>query len=243
MKVIAFRIFGDFAHFRPYYTTSSPTTYSLMPPTSMIGLIGAVLGLDRDQDEYYERLTRAGIKVGIEMVKPLSKIMMGINLIMTKGNYWVPTSRNSNGSRSPTKYEFLRAPEYIIYVSMDDETLLNELAQRLHTHCHAYTISFGLANLLADIEFLEFQDADAVSTDQYVELDSAVPLSLLAGERPIEITSDVKYCKEQYVSSFAADRIPKSYVDVLFASNGRKLNVRVSSYYQMGTRKFVFLNE
>ena len=120
MKTLCFRLYGDFGHFRPYYTTSSPTTYSLMPPTSIFGVLGAVLGLDRNENAYYRVLTEAGTKVGIGPVHRIRKMSLGINLVNTKGNYWIPTDKNSSGPRTPTRYEYVVKPDYLIFISMEN---------------------------------------------------------------------------------------------------------------------------
>lgn len=243
MNILAFRLFGDFAHFRPYYTTSSPTTYSLMPPTSVIGMVGAILGLEKEENRYYTQLEEREIKVGICLEKPITKVMMSTNLINTKGNYWVPTGRNSNGPRTPTRYEYVRQPEYMIYVTMKDTALLDELAERVKHHCLAYTVSLGLANLIADVSFAFYEEAVYKQEADYVEMDSAVPLSALTGERPIQILPDIQYCKEQYVKSFFADRVPAEYVDILFSVNGKKVSVMTKGYYEVGNRKILLMNE
>jgi CRISPR-associated protein Cas5h len=154
MKCVCFKLKGDYGHFKPYYTTSSPTTYSIMPPTALFGLIGAILGLSKEGNLYYSTLEEAGLKVGIGLLTPLRKASMSTNLINTKGNFWVPTSRNANGMRTPTRYEYVIGQEYLIFVSMSDELLLDELADRLEKHKFAYSISMGLAGLLAEAEFL-----------------------------------------------------------------------------------------
>ncbi|HOA56293.1 MAG TPA: CRISPR-associated protein Cas5, partial [Clostridiales bacterium] len=78
MKVLCFRFFGDFGHFRPYYTTTSPVTYSLMPPTAIMGVIGTILGLEKDK--YYKILQEAGTRIGVGIVSPVRKKNIGINL-------------------------------------------------------------------------------------------------------------------------------------------------------------------
>ena len=243
MKVLAFRLFGDFGHYRPYYTTSSPTTYSLMPPTTIIGVIGAILGLEKDDNEYYKILTDKKIRIGIHIEGKVKKISMSTNLINTKGNYWVPTGRNSNGPRTPTRFEFVKDAKYVVYVTMDDHDLLDELAERIKHHCIAYTISLGLAGLLADVEFLFYENAESHQSDGYITLDSAAPLNALKEERPIEILPGIQYCKEQYVKSFRENRIPQEYVDVLFATNGVSISVKAKKVYEVGGKKILFINE
>ena len=47
MKVLVFDIYGDLAHFRKFYTTSSPLTFPFPPPSTIKGMLGAIIGVDK----------------------------------------------------------------------------------------------------------------------------------------------------------------------------------------------------
>ncbi len=243
MKCVCFKLKGDYGHFKPYYTTSSPVTYSLMPPTAVYGLLGAILGLSKEDNSYYRQLDNAGLKIGIGLLTPLRKAAMSTNLVNTKGNFWVPTGRNTNGMRSPTRYEYVVGQEYIIFVTMSADNLLMELADRLKEHKFFYNISLGLAGLLAEAELLCFGEAQKLSGNEYRELDTAISIKDLEGENPIEITGKVQYCRERYVKRFGDNRIPMEYVDALFSTNGKKIKVKCRKVYKLQKYVFAFLND
>ncbi len=242
MKCLCFRLRGDYGHFRPYYTTSSPTTYSLMPPTSIFGLIGAILGLDKNDNYYYKILSDAKTKVGIGPTVPIRKTIMGTNLVNTKNNYWVPTDKNSSGPRTPTRFEYLVNVEYLIFVSTEDEKLLGELSDRIKNHKIAYSVSMGLSNLLADIEFVMYDYLDKFDTTDYVKMNTAVPIDKISNNNGIKILPDIKYCKERYVKEFGDNRIPLSYVDVLFSYDGTMISVKCNEVYKMKDYFITFIN-
>ncbi|NYB76121.1 CRISPR-associated protein Cas5 [Sedimentibacter hydroxybenzoicus DSM 7310] len=241
MKCICFKLTGDYGHYRPYYTTSSPTTYSLMPPTSIYGLIGAMLGLSKDNNNYYKDLESANTRVGIGLITPVKKIAMSTNLINTKNNYWVPTNKNSSGPRTPTRFEYVVGQEYLVFITMSDEILLDELAKRLERHCFAYGISLGLSNLIADAQLICYDSMQKVNGNDYIEMDSAVPTNKIEKEKGIKVLSDIKYCKERYVRKFGENRIPLDYVDALFSTNARKISVKCSEVYKLDNFYFSFL--
>ncbi|WP_231717005.1 CRISPR-associated protein Cas5 [Desulfosarcina ovata] len=54
-RVLAFKLWGDYGHFRKYYTTTSPLTFEFPPPTSVVGIVSAIIGLDKEQ---YPALSR-----------------------------------------------------------------------------------------------------------------------------------------------------------------------------------------
>ncbi|MDI3548462.1 MAG: CRISPR-associated protein Cas5h [Halanaerobiales bacterium] len=72
-KVLAFDLKGDYAHFKKYYTTTSPLTFSLPPKTVIYGIVGAILGFskERDNKEYYLNFFQdKKCSIGIKVINP-----------------------------------------------------------------------------------------------------------------------------------------------------------------------------
>lgn len=242
MKTLCFRLYGDFGHFRKYFTTTSPITYSIIPPTAAMGVIGAILGLERKDNSYYNILQNAKTRIGIGIQGGVKKRSFGINLINTKGDYWVPTRRNPNGSRTPTRYEFIVKPDYLIFVSMEDKELLEDLAMSIKEHRSVYNICMGLAWLLADFQFICFKEAEILNDiKEHLPLSSAVPVSLLHPTDGIKLIDGVNYCKERFVKCFGDNRIPQDYVDAIFPINGQKAFLKLKEVYKLDDYYFVFL--
>jgi CRISPR-associated protein, Cas5h family len=70
-RVIVFDVWGDYAHFRKNYSTSSPLTYSFPPRTALSGLIGAVVGLDKA--EYFRHFCKVDANIGCRILAPVKK--------------------------------------------------------------------------------------------------------------------------------------------------------------------------
>lgn len=240
LKVLCFRFYGDFGHFKPYYTTTSPITYTLMPPTAIMGALGAILGLEKSK--YNIILQEAGTRVGVGIVYPIRKKNIGINLINTKGDYWIPTSKNKSGPRTPTRYELLIKPEYLVFVTMNNLELLENLATRIEQHKPCYSVSMGLAWLLADFEPVVFGEATEITNSQdLLVFSSAVPVSCLASEAGIGIVKGVRYCKERFVKFLGEDRKPLDYVDAIFSVGSEKARFRTNTAYKLDGMVFQFL--
>ena len=69
MKCLVFKVRGDYARFRKSYTTTSALTYLLIHPVAVRGLIGAMLGIDREK--LYEKTK--DIEVAIQVVNQVRK--------------------------------------------------------------------------------------------------------------------------------------------------------------------------
>ena len=146
-KVLKFKIDSTFGHFRQFNTTSSPMTYTIPPKPTIQGIIGAMLGLSKK--EYLEKLK--DVMIGIQLTKIPRKMFFTINTIDTKRGYLFPLDV---GSRTPIRYQYLRNPEYIIYVHIPDEELHNELKRRLEEHRSVYPPFLGTTECIANFKFL-----------------------------------------------------------------------------------------
>lgn len=68
-KLLCFDIWADYAHFKKYYTTTSPLTFSIPPKTSIYGIIGAILGMGKNEYLYY--FQPGMCQIGIQIMKPI----------------------------------------------------------------------------------------------------------------------------------------------------------------------------
>lgn len=168
MKVISFRIWGDYAHFRRHYTTSSPLTHSIPPPSALRGFLGAILGLSRE--DYAEVLLPEKSKFGIRLLAPVKKIRIGINLMDTKDGSWTlldsstirPVVRK-DGHGTPrlhtqVRTEFLKDPVFEIFFHHLDSQIMDELANRLQEHQSVFTPYLGITECIANFKFLWYEN-------------------------------------------------------------------------------------
>ena len=239
MKVLNFEIYADFAHFRPYYTTSSPTTYTMLPPTTLYGILGAILGLDKEK--YNEILSENGTKIGIGIKKEVKKISLSMNLINTKDDYWTLARKNKEKARTPTKFEFLKDVCYSIFVTMENQKMLENLMERVKNHTPYYTISLGLASLIADIKYVSFGEAEKIQTSDYVDVVTAVNIEELNGTDAINLNKGITYAKERFVKKFGENREPEEYVDALYSLKAEDLSIKIKNAYKLENQIFTLL--
>lgn len=230
-KVLIFDLYGDFAHFRKYYTTTSPLTFSIIPPVTLLGVLGAILGLSNEDNLYIKTLNEAETKVGIQLMKPVKKFRMGINLINTKNDYWVPRHR-TEGARTQIKYEFLKDVAYRIYVSMDDEELLNRLEYNVSRHKCVYTICLGLSELLADFSYVGVQNFNwQENNDEFIDIVTAVPMDdVIPGG--IDIYPGKRYLKENMPVKMDANREVTRYSEMLAEAMGNHMKLRINGFWE-----------
>ncbi|WP_297987814.1 type I-B CRISPR-associated protein Cas5b [Anoxybacillus sp.] len=237
MNVLIFDFYADFGHFRKIYSTSSPLTYSVIPPTAFYGIVGAIIGLEKE--EYLKYVNHHTVKCAMQLLHPVKKIRVGLNHINTKGNVWIPKQRRE-GARTQIRTEFLRFPKYRCYVHFNDSILFHKLIDYVKYGKNVYTVSMGLSECLAKIEFVSVEEFEQKKDEQAIEVVTAVPERKL---KKLEIEFGKEYLKERLPIQIDNERIVSLYDEVLFEATGKPLTVSVDSYLvnNQGV-KIVFLN-
>lgn len=228
MKVLVFDIFGEFAHFRKFYTTSSPLSFPFPPPPTIFGMLGAILGIDRK--EYLETFSFENCKIALQIVNPIKKIRLGLNLINTKGNIWIPLKKKNHDARTQVKTEFIKDPRYRIYFYHENEELFNKLAENIKNHKSYYTFSLGLSELLGDFQFMGIKEFTEKENGE-IYVSTLIPISLIL-ENKIIFEEGKSYFRERIPLIMNSNRIVERYEDVIFESQGKSIKVKVDKYYQ-----------
>ncbi|WP_456396603.1 type I-B CRISPR-associated protein Cas5b [Desulfurobacterium sp.] len=228
-RIIAFDIWGELAHFRRFFTTSSPLTFSFPPPTTVRGIIGAILGFSKN--DYIEVTNR--LNIGIRLLSPVKKIRFGLNIVFTKGSgkKFEPTlfrdrkGDNKKTIRTQISAEFLKNPKYRIFVSGDDK-LLDKLLEYLPFHKTEYTVSLGLSECLANFSFTGEFKAELV--EETSEIHSVIPTDKVF---KINIEADLKLAKERIPVFMNKRRVVQKYQDVVFDIKGKDLKGRFKNVF------------
>lgn len=239
MNVLIFDIHADFGHFRKIYSTSSPLTYSIIPPTAFYGMIGAIIGFEKENNQYLQYINQDTLKVAIQLLQPVKKMRLGLNHINTKGNVWIPKQRRE-GARTQIRTEFLRFPKYRCYVHMNDSSLFSKLIEYVQHHKNVYNVSMGLSECLAQVEFVSLQEFEERMDGEVAQVVTAIPERLL---KKLEIEFGKEYLKERLPIHINSERVVNLYDEVLFEANGQPIAVSVDSYWTDGRdTQIVFLN-
>lgn len=237
-KVLVFDIWGEYAHFKKYYTTTSPLTFSIPPKTTIYGMIGAILGLKKD--EYLDYFQKGKCKVGIQIKNPIKKTRINLNLIDTKKAKLM----SRIDTRTQIKTEFLKDVKYRIYFYHNDNMIYNRLKGYLENHKTVYSLSLGLSENLADFKFIGEHDIDKViDNDKWVELTTALRLdddNLAKGDIDFS-QSKREYFSDKIAAEMESDRQVIDYAKVVFERQGKSIKARPDTYYQLETGENCFL--
>ena len=233
-KVLAFDVWGDYAHFRRIETTTSPLTYPIPTGTSLLGLVSAIIGLERDS--YYERFSPENVKFAIRILNPIKKTRINLNLIDTKRGFFLWDIKKNPRTLIP--FEFLKQPKYRIYFWTTHKDLYQKLKKYLENHQSFYTPYLGISELIANFEYVNEFDIEEV---QKVEEKKEIHTVIRKDKVKFAVEEEKRYGLERIPLYMDKNRVVKEYADVLFEVNARPLTIIDGEYHKIGNENVVFL--
>ncbi|MBM7624058.1 type I-B CRISPR-associated protein Cas5b [Sporohalobacter salinus] len=231
-KLLLFDIWADYAHFKKYYTTTSPLTFAIPPKTTLYGIVGAILGLDKE--EYLDYFQDGKCNIGIEIKNPIKKTRINLNLINTKSAKLM--SRIDN--RTQIKTEYLKDVRYRVYFQHQDDEIYNKLKKYLFEHKSVYSISLGLSENLANFEFIgEYEVAEIDNNEDWIDVASVLRVdSDYLSKGDIDFSQgDREYYSDKVALEMKPDREVTDYGQIIFEGNGKSIRAKPKKYYELET--------
>ncbi|MFQ5963435.1 MAG: CRISPR-associated protein Cas5 [Candidatus Scalinduaceae bacterium] len=141
MKVLFFLMHGRFAHFCAPYTNVYRLTQPCPTKTAIMGFIGSVLGIEKDDLILYQE-----IQCGLEICSEYRTVSMPY---LTRQGF--PGSA-ANKESSRTSVEVIVNPKYRIYITGNSELLL-KIHDLMIQQKPVFTPYLGLAQFIASTDF------------------------------------------------------------------------------------------
>jgi len=159
MKAALIRISGHWAHFRRPETNNNPLTHDMITKTALIGLMGAVNGIEREEMKLLFPQLSDDIIYGVKLESRVWKQSWGFTLrrFDTDKAGLVVTQV------APKYFEFLREPQFTISVALASprsEEYFDEFILRLREERSAYEPVLGLHNCPATLKLIGTYDAE-----------------------------------------------------------------------------------
>jgi len=236
MKVLVFDVWGEYAHFRKYYTTTSPLTFSVPPRTAVCGLIAAIAGLGKD--EYLKHFSKDRADIAVKIIAPIKKVRLSENLIDTKNAPMMSKIKN----RTQIRFELLKDAKFRIYLNHKETELFIKLADYLANHKCVYTPCLGLSEHIANFGFIGEFDCELKSeTENSVQIDSVIPIRQ-GSNLKIDFQDGGEYFHETLPIEMEEDRTLREYCKVAFERNGAPISAKLDQYWLLENgERIVFL--
>lgn len=225
-KVIGFDIWGRYAHYKKIFATTTALTYPIPVKTAVYGMVGAIIGLEKEDNHYLSHFKPGQCKIGIQILAPLSFQRINTNLRSVFGRM------KDSDNRKPTLVEYVKDPRYRIYVAHRDAIIMDEIRMRLREKECIFTPTLGLANLLANFSMVGEWSINRQSNLDFVPIHSVIPRRALVKLKPDSAFSAGNYIFE--VSEYALEMDEKREVqdrdDIILDQKGLPIHAQVKEY-------------
>lgn len=218
MKVLAFDISSDYAHFRQPYSTTSSLTYAIPPRTAALGIVGAVVGIDSGgfgQSKHVVELEKAKIKIGVRAMKRIEKTRFNMNFSYTKAD-----AATKNVLHIQVPVEMVKNPVYRFYVTAEGKLLEKLEGMIISSECY-YTPYLGISEFIAKVKYVGTFSAEVI--EKADEIHTAVQIS--KGTKLI-FHSGQKVFMETHAASMNSKRHVTRYVEVAYEAEGGSLELQ-----------------
>jgi CRISPR-associated protein Cas5h len=230
MKVLVFDIWGNYAHFKKIYATTSAVSYALPPKTSLYGYVSAILGLDNRANAYLKNFVPGNCKIGLRIMKSIVMQRINTNLRPKTGRL------GPSDNRKPTTMEYIYGPCYRIYFWHISEDIMDALKLRLQRHEAVYNPVLGLSNLLSDFAWVgEFEATEQVGNGTAVPISTVIPMSVFRSfdnKAIIENENEIVEAS-MYAVEMDTERNVTQRESVLFDRKAKAITAVVSSYHTL----------
>ena len=218
-EVLVFKITGEWAHFKRPYTTTSPLTFDLPAPPSVLGYIGAVLGLDKR--EYLTVLTEI-CRVSVALAHMPQKVNIGLNFLHTKNSF----RGYHKKPHTIIGTELIRNPAYLVFCQLDEPTLSQELSRRLQANQPHYAPCLGLAWCLSEFKYLGTFPAIEEYPAGEIEITGWLPKALV--KKPV-IEANKRYHMMTLPTRMLQTRQVTEYADMIYEFSGKTIRCELKN--------------
>lgn len=168
MDGLQLKISGNWGHFKKPETNNNPLTHDFITKTAFIGLIGAVLGIERDEMLPLFPQLSEDLLYGVSVLNSVKKVSWG---------FTSSTAVSPSRQGSPKYFEFLKNPSFKVAVALKDKrskTIFEKFINYIQENNSVYNPVLGWHNCPANLNFIshgvfsEMQEGD-FETDSFIE--------------------------------------------------------------------------
>lgn len=242
-QVLIFDVESEYGHFRKFNTTTSPLTYSIPTRPAIAGLIGAILGIEREVSAenfregvtpVAELFTKEKASFAVQIINPIKKVNLGFNLLDTEKT---ASSFFNVKQRTQIEFELLKNPKFRIYVSLEDSILFNILVEKVRLNQSHFTPYLGLSQFTATTKFIGITSTKKTQSTDFQEVLTAVNLKNVDADNPIEfdytVNNGFKYTSDTMPIEMQSNRIVTEYSEVIIETNGKPIKVKSDKVFYL----------
>ncbi len=230
MQFVVFDVRADYAQFKKPFTTMSPQTFSIPTGTAIVGMISAIVGLDKNK--YWEYFPENSFKLAVGVRDTIKKVVIPFNTLKTTS----PKHFYRFDQHKQTTMEFIKDGSFRIWFAWNNEKYFQDLVSNLKKHESHYTVSLGLAWNIADFKFMGIFEGETIeSNDEFWEINSIIPKKLIGENDEIEFENRKIFVNNIPVRMRTDNsRIVEQYDEYLFDSDGKPIRAIIGNITKVG---------
>ena len=205
-KLVTFDVASPYAFFRKNYTTTNALTFSVIPRSAVEGLVGSILGVDRER---FPDLLKDS-KIAVELRLPVRKFNM--KYMHVNHDWWNQTLNHYLNNQQfvlvqprkpmsvPASSEYLFNPSYRIYINTDNKEINNNLASALRNKQSFFTPYLGGSSMFCSIKYVGEYDYEPVTLNygEYLPVISLIPF--FDKIPSVKLEKDVSFATEEDIA-------------------------------------------
>ena len=224
MKGLQLIIEGNYAQFRKSETNNNPLSHDFITKTALIGLIGAVLGKERNEMRFLFPQLSEDLLYGIKVLNPVKKESWGFTMHKVK----------TKPEPAPKYMELLKLPKFQVAIALyntceSTKNLFDEFIKSLKNSESKYTPVLGLHNCPAKLTFLSEGEFSDEKTDNF----KTKYVVSTKHEINIKETEQFRIGFERIPTFQNGDfwNPPDRYINVIYPSENNEITVK-GKYYE-----------
>lgn len=147
MKCFQLIIKGNWAHFKKPETNNNPLSHDLITKTALIGLMGAVLGIERNKMRALFPQLSDDLLYNVRLLNPVKKVPVGMTSLKALSN-------PLKDSRNRKSFEILKDPSFLVtlgLVNKRSEYIFDEFKTSVKNSESVYPPCMGWHNCPAEL--------------------------------------------------------------------------------------------
>ena len=216
------RVSGNWAHFKKPETNNNPLTHDFITKTALLGLMGAVLGIERREMRPMFPQWSDDLIYGVQVRGAVKKAS------------WAFTMRGvvNQNDKAPKPMELLKNPDFTVALASrherSDQSLQNFATCIRESRAH-YTPILGLHNCAANLEFLEAGNFQTHNSEY-----STKGFALRAHSPRFNFDEDFRLGFERIPTHQNDDmwNRPERYVEVCYGDEGREIALQSGEHFR-----------
>ncbi len=222
MDAIKFNVSGNWGHFKKVDTNNNPLTHDFITKTALIGLIGAVTGIERERmKDFFPQLSE-DLLYSVALNNHVKKESWGFTLRSVKVNL----------EKSPWQFELLKSPNFDVVLALKDKrsiSIFEKFKDYVENGVAYYTPTLGLANCPANISFI----AKGIMSDK--QIGEFTTKGFISQHHQIEMDDNFDFrIGFDRISTFQNNDFwndPEKYADIAYCSGESSFVIKNGEYF------------